>query len=67
MRRKPSLCQNLAMVERCICAQLRARTSLKQILPSMTTNRKTIATEQVQALNVYVFPLLYFYFAESFE
>jgi hypothetical protein len=40
MRRKPSLCQNLAVEERCICAQQHARASLKGILPSMAINGK---------------------------
>jgi isocitrate dehydrogenase len=40
MRRKPSLCQNLATEERCICAQQHARASLKEILPSMAINGK---------------------------
>jgi len=40
MRRKPSLCQNLAAEGRCIYAQQHARVSLKGILPSMAINGK---------------------------
>jgi hypothetical protein len=42
MRRKPSLCQNLAAEKRYIYAQQHARASLKGILPSMAINGKQV-------------------------
>jgi hypothetical protein len=38
MRRKPSLCQNLAAEVKCTCAQPHAKVSLKQIPASTGTN-----------------------------
>jgi hypothetical protein len=42
MRRKPSLCQNLAAEKRYIYAQQHARASLKGTLPSMAINGKQV-------------------------